>query len=128
MFWLRKAIDRGVEQGVNEAMREFTAPGGRFEQVVGEIFDKVMGLKLPDTAPLNQVQFTFAIAQALGKAGMRPAERCRQRAVTLLAEVLADEKIKFGDDTWTWDRHSARILAREYEIEHWDSPPQGGAS
>lgn len=35
-------------------------------------------------------------------------------------EHLADEKIKFGDDGYSWDEDGAKEIMQAYQIDHWE--------
>lgn len=51
---------------------------------------------------------------------MRPADAF-YRARNIYHELLADEKIEFGDPHYDWSDAAARDIAHLYEIDHWEA-------
>jgi hypothetical protein len=78
-----------------------------------------LGVDLRDNAPMTETQFWFAMCQRFARENVTPDEAGKYAADTLRA-YLRDEKIAFGDPSYAWDRHAARTIAEQYEIDHWE--------
>lgn len=115
MIWssLKRAIDRGVEHGVRQAMDQFTAPGGKLDEMI------LAELKKPENR-----WFWFVKAMQAKMMTVDPAmdgKLAYDVAVSTLRDFLRDEKIKFGDPDYDWSDAGARDLIQAMEIDHWES-------
>lgn len=108
MGWLDKPIQEGVRRGVDKAMKEAFGPKGSATKIIRD----TLGMDLPNDAPMNRAQFVFAMAQRFAREGIQPADEVRRYAIATLAAFLADNKIKFGDTGYRWDRTCA-VLGRK---------------
>ena len=116
MGWFDRAVQEGVKSGVEKAMKEAFGPKGAATKIIRD----TLGVDLPDDAPMDHAQFTFAMAQRFARAGVKDPEEARRYAIDTLAAFLTDNKIEFGDPDYGWDRSCANIVAEECEIAYWD--------
>lgn len=110
------AMDQAVEEAVNSGLKKAFAPGGAGEDALWRAFASAI---VSDRA-LTAVGFLWALALVFHRHGQTKASSMAYARSTL-RQFLADERIKFGDPAFAWDRGAAEIVAREYEIDHWEA-------
>jgi hypothetical protein len=98
-------IEQGIDAGINRVLRQMAER------------NETWGMKgdLPPVAFVWQVAFEFLRTDK----SMAPTD-ARDLAVETVRAFLRDEKIKFGNRAYAWDRDAAITLAHEMEIEHWE--------
>jgi hypothetical protein len=94
---LEQAIDNGIREGVKKAFINIIHSDPRFQFV-------------------KQIQMEFHRVDP----SFNPL-RSWDMAINVVRQHLEDEKIKFGDPAYSWDKSGAIELAHEYEIQHWES-------
>ncbi|GJD72604.1 hypothetical protein [Methylobacterium goesingense] len=69
---------------------------------------------------MTRTQFIVAMAVEIGVAGNLPARRAVPLASAAYRAFEEGCEVEFGDPGFAWDEDAARIVAREYEINHWE--------
>lgn len=93
----------------------------KVREVLETAIDNVLGVTLPDNAPMTETQFVMAMCQRFAKAGVKTPRECQDLAWRTLRYWLAEEKIAFGHPDYSWDRNGARELVEEIELQHWEA-------
>jgi hypothetical protein len=105
-----QAIEVAAGRAVEKAFdRYFRSP--EFEAILDKAFHnsaavkfiKAMQMEMLRIDPSMDVMEAWEAAKAAGR------------------NFMADEKIKFGDPRYAWDRSAALDLIHEMEITHWES-------
>ena len=94
---VRAGVASAVDKAIKEAVADYYRKSPRFR------FIKWMQLEMQQVDP------------TIG------AKRSFEAARNTLNEHLRDEKIKFGDTRYAWDRGGAIDLIHAYEIDHWEA-------
>lgn len=108
---LDRAINRGVEQGVNQALDEYFK-GPRFAALVADL------LKDPKYKPFWFIKWMQA--RLLREAPSMDPEKAFKMAQRTYWLFLDDEKTHFGDPRFDWSKAGAETLIEEYEIAEWE--------
>lgn len=119
---LSQHINRVVAEVVPVAVERAFAPGGVLADVMDTAIWRAMDKAIPADSPLNLRDFTWALAlifHATGQTRAASAEFAR----STLRSFLKDERVKFGDARYAWDRSAALTMATEYELDHWEARP-----
>lgn len=114
MSWFQRAVKAGVEEAVHETLRKVVP--GLVEAAVIQFLDET----LAPGRRLTQHGFILAMAVTLHKHGM-PFLAAKHRASDALSEFLKDERIRFGDPDYVWDRGGAEAVITAYELDHWEA-------
>lgn len=110
MGWIKRKVEAVAIETVKAHMPAM------IDRVMGEI----LGLDLPNDAALDERQFTMRIGRHFCRRGMSGREALALAHPTL-CEMLADNKITFGDAAYIWNDSSARVIAQEYQIDFWEA-------
>jgi hypothetical protein len=121
MGWFSKAIDRGVKEGVETAIKSYLVPGGPFDAVVERVVWEQMEATLPRDKRLTVTGFVWALRIVFRKRGGLSYAEASRYANDTLKQYLADEKVKYGDRDYAWTRDAAEEIAEEYEFRHWEA-------
>ncbi|MCJ2128203.1 hypothetical protein [Methylobacterium sp. E-045] len=70
---------------------------------------------------MTRAKFIVAMAREIAAAGRLTARRSLQLAAEAYRAFVEGNGIEFGDEAYAWDEDAARLIAREYEINHWEA-------
>lgn len=101
-----RSLREAVESGVDKAIENFRPQLAKMiaDQIAADPvfrFVKHIQIRLHEACPTM------------------PGEESWERAAGVLRQFLKDERAKFGDPRFSWERDGARELAEQYEIECW---------
>lgn len=115
MMWpfLKRAVDRGVKAGVEQAVANFAKPGGGLDKAILD------ALKAPKFK-----WFWFVKAMQARMLAVDPTmgnKKAYAVALNAYRDFLHEEKIEFGHPDYDWSDDGARDLIDDYEIDHWEA-------
>jgi hypothetical protein len=108
-----------LSKAVEEAAADLVRSGALDDAIFGIVEDRVRSG--PDDG-LTETGFVLKMTVAMIDASnpRLSFRKARKLAGRAYAEFLRDNKLTFGADGWDWSGVGARIVAGEYEIDHWE--------
>ncbi len=126
MSYLRKSIINAISDRLGEIVIESAAAAIKAGAFDRQIEDMIISTARQRDDGLSRIGFVTKIAiELMDKSNPRLSF---SRAKTIAADVYQTFRrdngmVLFGDPAWDWSGVAARILANEYEIEHWEQAP-----
>lgn len=124
MIWLAKLWARHIGRKAGQDAVELAIKaleGGVFDDAIEEVIVKTV--REGRDSDLSRIGFILKIAVELidkSKPAI-PYKRARDMAYEVYAQFRRDNgMVKFGHPDWDWSGSAARLLAQEYEIDHWE--------
>lgn len=130
MSWFRRAINKGADQAVSETLTEAFKPGGwgdlKLREIVNVRMDEIIRKMAYNNehaeGQLNPTPFVWQCAfEFMRTDRSMKFQAAKALAISTVRQYLRDEKIKFGDTNYDWSWEGAKIIAREYETDHWET-------